>query len=198
MGPFSFEHSPRGHRADIALYAVAVGLLAGGVCLWVPAGRSGAAGAWVAAGLAMWTLVEYLLHRFLLHRVAPFRGWHARHHRRPAALIATPTLWTATLFVLLVFAPALAALGLWRALALTLGMVGGYLAYTLVHHGVHHAGGRLPLLRPRTRWHARHHCAAAPPACFGVTSGLWDHVFGTADAAAPRGIDDPPPAAARP
>ena len=30
--------------------------------------------AWVAGGVFAWTLVEYLLHRFVLHGLAPFRG----------------------------------------------------------------------------------------------------------------------------
>ncbi|GAB1426064.1 hypothetical protein MASR2M16_32980 [Thauera terpenica] len=33
------------------------------------------------AGLVGWTLIEYLLHRFMLHRVEPFRAWHVEHHR---------------------------------------------------------------------------------------------------------------------
>lgn len=205
MGLFSLEHGRGTHRADIAIYGIAVVVLAGAVWALAPAARGWAAAAWVLVGLAAWTLVEYLLHRFVLHRVAPFRGWHASHHQRPTALIATPTLVTATLFVLLVFAPALAALGPWRALALTLGMVGGYLAYTLVHHGVHHGGfhgglhgdGRPSWLQRRTRWHGRHHRASAPPACFGVTSGLWDHVFGTVVGAIPPPACDEQPGSTR-
>jgi cyclopropane-fatty-acyl-phospholipid synthase len=37
----------------------------------------------MAAGLCSWTLLEYLLHRLMLHRVEPFRGWHLQHHLHP-------------------------------------------------------------------------------------------------------------------
>ena len=43
-------------------------------------------------GLVAWTLLEYVLHRFVLHGMQPFQAWHAEHHRRPQALIGTPTV----------------------------------------------------------------------------------------------------------
>jgi sterol desaturase/sphingolipid hydroxylase (fatty acid hydroxylase superfamily) len=180
LGLFDFEHSARSHRTDIALYGIAVVALASGVWVTTPDERVIAACGWVLSGLAAWTLIEYWLHRFVLHRVPPFKRLHANHHRRPTALIGSPTLMTAGLFGLLVFAPSDAVFGLWRACALTLGMVGGYLAYILVHHGVHHWRGSSPWLQHRRRWHGLHHRWPVQPVCFGVTSGFWDHVFGTA------------------
>jgi hypothetical protein len=52
-------------------------------------------------GLVAWTLLEYALHRFVLHGLQPFRTWHAEHHRRPRALIGTPTILSATLIAAL-------------------------------------------------------------------------------------------------
>jgi sterol desaturase/sphingolipid hydroxylase (fatty acid hydroxylase superfamily) len=196
MGLFNFEHSLDSHRADIALYGIAVAVLVASTWLTTPDGHSLAACAWTLAGLASWTLAEYMLHRFVLHHVPPFKRLHAMHHQRPTALIGSPTLMTAALFGLLVFAPTQAALGLWRACALTLGMVSGYLMYTLVHHGAHRASqamGRSRWLQRRRRWHALHHRCADQPACYGVTSGFWDHVFGTVDGAVVDRLIPPAP-----
>lgn len=181
MGLLNFEHSKASHHADVAAYSIAVLVLAGSAWLATPSGSIWAASGWTLCGLAAWTLVEYLLHRFVLHRVEPFKRLHATHHQRPTALIGSPTLMTAALFALLVFAPTQAALGLWRACALTLGMVCGYLGYTIMHHGVHHWRSSTPWLQRRKRWHGLHHRMFAQPICFGVTSSLWDHVFCTVE-----------------
>jgi len=181
LGLLNFEHSKASHHADVAAYSIAVLVLAGSAWLATPSGSIWAASGWTLCGLAAWTLVEYLLHRFVLHRVEPFKRLHATHHQRPTALIGSPTLMTAALFALLVFAPTQAALGLWRACALTLGMVCGYLRYTIIHHGVHHWRSSTPWLQRRKRWHGLHHRMFAQPICFGVTSSLWDHVFCTVE-----------------
>ena len=185
MGLLNFEHSKWSHLADMAVYSFAVVVLAGSTWVLTPGGQTFPAFGWALFGLVAWTLVEYLLHRFVLHHLQPFKRLHARHHQRPTALIGSPTLMTAVLFGLLVFAPSYAALGLWRTCALGLGMLSGYLAYTLVHHGVHHWRGSTPWLQRRRRWHGLHHRSSAAQACFGVTTGVWDHLFGTSGAAPP-------------
>ena len=96
----------------------------------------------------------------------------------PPPLIFTPTLASATLIAGLVWLPALLVGGLWRACALTLGVLAGYLAYTITHHAVHHWRADNAWLRERKRWHALHHHAPLPQ-CFGVTSAFWDRVCGT-------------------
>lgn len=179
MGLFTLEHSQGAYRADFFLYGSAVPLLAAYLLLEAPLARWPLVAALVVAGLAGWSLLEYLLHRFVLHGVQPFQGWHAEHHRRPTALICAPTILSATLIVTLVFMPALLMSDLWRACALTLGVLAGYLAYATVHHATHHWRADTAWLRQRKRWHAQHH-HAGPPSCFGVTSGLWDRVFGSA------------------
>jgi cyclopropane-fatty-acyl-phospholipid synthase len=132
--------------------------------------------AWCLAGLAGWTLIEYFLHRVLLHGVQPFSGWHAAHHQRPMALIGTPTVLSAALVVVLVFLPVMWLSGVWHACASTAGVLVGYLGYSLMHHAMHHWRTDIAWLRRRKRWHASHHHDATP-GCFGVTSGFWDHVF---------------------
>jgi sterol desaturase/sphingolipid hydroxylase (fatty acid hydroxylase superfamily) len=131
----------------------------------------------VAGGLS-WTAIEYLLHRWVLHRIPPFRDWHAQHHAHPGALIGTPTWLSAPLF-----------LGLWAAIAhaasrsvaggLVAGLMTGYLAYTLIHDAAHHRVARPGSWLHRTKVrHALHHRPGID-GHYGVSSGLWDRVFGT-------------------
>ena len=178
MGLFTLEHSKGAYRADFALYGTAVVVLAAFLLLDGPRAQRLQIVSFALLGLASWSAIEYALHRFVLHGMQPFQGWHAEHHQRPTALICTPTILSATLIATLVFLPALALGGLWRACALTLGVVTGYLAYSITHHATHHWRADTAWLRQRKRWHALHH-HAREPGCFGVTSAFWDHVFGS-------------------
>jgi len=179
MSFLSLERSRVAYRADLVLYGIAVPLLGAYLLLMAPQARPLEVAMLVLLGLLCWSLVEYLLHRFVLHGLWPFTVWHAAHHQRPRALICTPTWLSGSLIGLLVFLPALALLGAWRAQALTLGVLAGYFGYTVIHHAAHHWRlERLAWAMRRKRWHAWHHGRSAP-VCYGVSSGLWDHVFGT-------------------
>ncbi|NMM80182.1 hypothetical protein B2J86_04415 [Acidovorax sp. SRB_14] len=179
MRLFALEHSKAAYLADFALYGAAVLALAVALGFFGPEGRGAELAATALLGLGAWTLVEYGLHRFVLHGLQPFRRWHALHHAHPAALICTPTLLSAALIALLVFLPALLLSDLWRACALTLGLLAGYLTYAVVHHALHHGMAPGRWLQRRRHWHALHHRAGDPGDCYGVTTALWDRVFGT-------------------
>ncbi len=177
MALLTLEHSKAAYWFDFAFYGVAVVGLGAALIFAAPA-TGGVLMALAIVGLAGWTLVEYLLHRLVLHRIEPFRSWHAAHHRRPGALIASPTLLSATLLTLLVVLPGRWLLGPWPGAALACGVLVGYLAYTVTHHALHHWRLDHAWLQHRKRAHALHH-HLVEPASFGVTSGLWDRVFGT-------------------
>ncbi len=174
------EHGKAAYRADFALYAIAVATLATLLLTVAPHSHRIGSVALVCVGLVSWTAIEYLLHRFVLHGLAPFKRWHEEHHRRPAALICAPTILSASLVLVLVFLPVLAIGGIWNACALTLGLLGGYLIYAITHHGIHHWPAKSAWLKRRKRWHALHHLDAGRLGGFGVTSAFWDHVFGSA------------------
>ena len=178
MGIVSLEHGKLAYRADFALHGATIVTLVLALVLLGPPDRGPWLAACTAAGLLGWTGIEYVLHRFVLHGVQPFRRWHALHHARPTALIGTPTLLTALLFATLVFLPALQLGDVWSACALTLGLLLGYLAYGLAHHAVHHWRTDIAWLRLLKRRHALHH-HGAQPCCYGVSSSFWDRVFGT-------------------
>lgn len=190
-GLFRFEHGPAAYRADFVLYGLGVAALAAGAVLSAWRGAPADAAltlAWVLAGGALWTALEYALHRSVLHGLEPFRHWHAEHHLRPQARIGSPTLLTAAGFAALVWLPAWALLGRDPAVALTLGVVSGYWAYGLIHHMLHHGPTGPAWLQRRRRWHALHHARSQAghtagsdrPVCFGVTTLFWDHVWRSA------------------
>ena len=190
MGLISLEHSRAAYRADFALYGSAVVGLAASLLWWAPASVATAMAACVAGGLALWTVLEYVLHRFVLHGVPPFRDWHGEHHHRPRALICAPTVFSAALIAVLVCLPAWWVAGPWLGGSVSLGVLAGYLAYAVTHHATHHWRLDVAGLRQRKRWHALHHHRVGPGAHYGVTTAFWDHVFGTAGA--PRSAEPAP------
>jgi sterol desaturase/sphingolipid hydroxylase (fatty acid hydroxylase superfamily) len=186
MRLFALEHSRRAYHADFALYGSAVLALAGAVVASAAPAQWASTAALTLAGVVGWSVIEYALHRFVLHGLQPFRGWHEAHHDRPTALICAPTILSAALITTLVFLPACLLGDLAQACAVTLGVVAGYLAYAVTHHATHHWRTGNPWLQRRKRWHALHHHDKTTPRCYGVTSAFWDHVFRSALIRAPR------------
>ena len=58
------------------------------------------------------------------------------------------------------------------------GFITGYLAYDMIHYATHHFPMRQRHLRFLKRYHMQHHFETPDPR-FGVSSPLWDKVFGT-------------------
>ncbi|ATE60488.1 sterol desaturase family protein [Thauera sinica] len=134
----------------------------------------------VLAGLALWTLLEYLLHRFVLHGIEPFRRWHAQHHHRPDEPMRTPLLFSALLLIALVAIPMLTIGDRWLATGLALGLLAGHVAQEITHHALHarrHPAGHW--LAACMRQHRLHHCRC-PSCAYGTMTTFWDRAFGTA------------------
>jgi hypothetical protein len=184
MGAINLEHSKSAYAADFAFYALVIMAVAAYLVVFSAANDWAEGTSLVLAltlGLSGWSLIEYVLHRFVLHGLQPFKRWHLEHHARPTALIGAPTVLSSGLIFTLVFLPAWAFLGLQTAAALTLGVLAGYLTYATVHHGVHHWRATGKWLGKRKRWHALHHHAgdAQAPGRYGVSTSIWDYVFAT-------------------
>jgi sterol desaturase/sphingolipid hydroxylase (fatty acid hydroxylase superfamily) len=167
-----------GYFADFYVYpglAVALAALA-----LVPGPRPWLAlGCAIAAGLAAWTLLEYMLHRWVLHRVPWIRDQHEAHHGDPKAFVGTPTWLSLPAISALVMIPSLLEWGVAVGSSFTAGLVLGYLWYAAVHYAVHHRHAAPGTAFSRLkRLHAIHHHRDAA-ANFGVTTPLWDHVFRT-------------------
>ena len=167
------------YYADFWAYPVlAAGLAAGTFYHLARAGRL----EWLAAcaaGLLLWTLIEYLMHRAAFHHTPWFVAQHRTHHDAPMASIGTP-FWYSMPALILTFAALYALLGPALAGGLGMGLLAGYYWYMAVHHITHRWRTRpgTYLHEARLR-HGRHHAPGAY-GDFGVSTALWDHVFGTA------------------
>jgi sterol desaturase/sphingolipid hydroxylase (fatty acid hydroxylase superfamily) len=140
-------------------------------------------GEWLCAGMAglvFWTLVEYLLHRAVLHGRTYFAPLHGQHHASPLAFIGTPPWISVPVLCVTVLVPGAWLLGFDVADGLTVGVMLGYWWYGVVHHIIHHhPNSSSPSYFNSLRaWHMRHHYSPKS-GNFGVTTPIWDHVFGT-------------------
>lgn len=132
-------------------------------------------------GALTWTLLEYVIHRWLGHRWRrnPFGVEHVRHHAEGNYFAPSwKKLGVAALFGALLVLPAVALAG--RALggAYVAGLMGFYGAYELLHRLEHTFAG----IGPYGRWareHHLHHHYVDPRTNHGVTSPIWDLVFRT-------------------
>lgn len=142
-------------------------------------------------GIFVWTFMEYMLHRFVFH-YRPRSPWQARvvflfhgvHHKQPQCktrLVMPPVVSVPLAFVFYGLFYGIVAVGLglpyWTA-PLFSGAIFGYLLYDLTHYATHHLPMRRGLMRYLKRYHLKHHYKT-PDQRFGVSSPLWDIVFGT-------------------
>ena len=146
---------------------------------------------WLALALmvgcfVLWTLLEYLLHRFVLHGLWPFKAWHELHHRLPDEPIRIPLAFSVPLALVMLMAPTLLLRNVALGAALAIGLLAGEIIQEVVHERLHRgsAGGDLSdkgrgWLAVRRREHGFHHTQDARRA-FGTLSGFWDRFLGTA------------------
>jgi sterol desaturase/sphingolipid hydroxylase (fatty acid hydroxylase superfamily) len=127
------------------------------------------------AFFAVWTLIEYWIHRTLFHHM--LRREHWLHHKRPRGYVSAPWYLTAILH-LLVLGGTLGSGGLAYGAGMFLGLEAGYLTYIVVHDRIHHGPRRSAYIALRAALHDAHHTYASEKN-FGVASSFWDHVFGT-------------------
>ena len=79
--------------------------------------------------VALWTLLEYLLHRFRLHHAPYLKEMHLDHHIDERAQIDTPTWLSLGAFLAIMFLPIFLATDFFVASAVTDGLMIGYLWY---------------------------------------------------------------------
>ena len=144
-------------------------------------------------GMFVWTFTEYTVHRFVFH-FAPKNppAWlerliflfHGVHHAQPqlkTRLVMPPVVSVPIAFIFYgLFGLVVGAwIGAPQWIApLFSGFIIGYLAYDLIHYATHHFPMRWGFLKFLKRYHMMHHYKT-PDARFGVSSPLWDKVFGT-------------------
>ena len=137
-----------------------------------------------AAGLFVWTFVEYILHRFVFHFV-PKPKWalrlhfifHGVHHDYPndlKRLVLPPSasipLATGFYFLFDALLPATYAYAFYPAFIL------GYLVYDMTHYAIHHFNFKSGIWKGIKQHHMLHHYSD-PTRGYGVSSDLWDKIF---------------------
>ncbi|KAL0640443.1 fatty acid alpha-hydroxylase [Maublancomyces gigas] len=141
-------------------------------------------------GLLWWTLVEYVLHRCLFHidKIMPEGRLsitlhfllHGIHHFVPMdklRLVMPPSLFFFLAIPFWYLAHTIFWFNWYVATNVYFGGVFGYVCYDLTHYFLHHKS--LPsYFRELKKYHLQHHFADFQKG-FGVTSKLWDRVFGT-------------------
>jgi len=161
---------------------VAIPALMSGLAYLAFEGRGAGAAPEYAAlavfGALVWTLAEYAIHRFLYHHAPVLSPLHDAHHRAPRDLIGVPSFISSGLVVLVGYLP-LSAVAPVGAAGFATGLLAGYAVYMFVHHATHHM--RIEpgdwLYEARVRHMAHHYHEDTH---FGVSTGFWDRVFGTA------------------
>lgn len=136
-------------------------------------------------GILGWSLFEYIMHRFVFHMITETeRGrriiyvLHGNHHQYPRDrerlfMPPVPSLIIATILLLIFHAlmgPAV--------FAFFPGFMLGYLLYGTMHYAIHAWNPPFKWMKPLWRNHHLHHYKDEHKG-FGVSSTLWDHVFGT-------------------
>ena len=146
----------------------------------------GATLALLLGGIVFWSLAEYWLHRTFFHWV-PRGAWgermhflvHGVHHTWPKdkyRLVMPPAVSIGVFFL---------SVGTFRALlgpalcwGFEAGFVIGYMTYDLTHYYIHHYNPRSQYGLLLKKHHMLHHFKDHDSR-FGVSSRVWDHVFGT-------------------
>jgi sterol desaturase/sphingolipid hydroxylase (fatty acid hydroxylase superfamily) len=132
----------------------------------------------VAVGAALWTLTEYIMHRFAYHRIPFLERYHEVHHADPRVYIGAPPMVGTSAVFLVVFVP-LTAFSALVGNAVTVGMLAGYTIYLVVHHACHFWTPAPAGYLYRVRLHHAVHHYRNGNGNFGVTTSFWDRVFGT-------------------
>jgi dihydroceramide fatty acyl 2-hydroxylase len=138
------------------------------------------------AALVSWTLMEYVLHRYVFHFEARtptqqrlqflIHGLHHDDPVDPTRLVMPPA--ASLILAILIYSGLRALLGpVWVDPFFSFFLV-GYLCYDYIHFGVHHFTPRTRLGKYLKQSHMLHHYVT-PNARWGVSSPLWDYVFST-------------------
>jgi 4-hydroxysphinganine ceramide fatty acyl 2-hydroxylase len=136
------------------------------------------------AGLLFWSIFEYFMHRYLFHMIVEsprakrfvytMHGVHHEYPRDKERLFMPPV--PSLIVACIIFAGMYYTIS-WKALAFFPGFLFGYLAYGSMHYAIH-AFAPPKLLKALWRNHHLHHYKAQDKG-FGVSSVLWDVIFGT-------------------
>jgi 4-hydroxysphinganine ceramide fatty acyl 2-hydroxylase len=136
-------------------------------------------------GILIWTLLEYVIHRYVFH-YQPKTRWgkllhfimHGVHHDYPndGTRLVMPPIISIPLAVVF-YVVFVLTLGRFAPAAIA-GFGFGYVCYDTIHYATHHFAMKRGIWRWLKQYHLRHHYQD-DHAGYGVSSPLWDFVFKT-------------------
>ena len=142
------------------------------------------------AGMFFWSLFEYTIHRYVFHFFAESERAkkivymiHGNHHEYPRDkerlfMPAVPSLLlSSTVFSLMYMIGYLLGIKTY-VFSFFPGFICGYLIYGSMHYAIHAWNPPFKWMKALWRNHHLHHYKNVELG-FGVSSTLWDHVFGT-------------------
>ena len=140
----------------------------------------------IVLGIIVWSLAEYVLHRFVFHYVPDSKLgqrmhfiFHGVHHDYPSdsrRLVMPPSasLPLAVIFYLLFYV----IVGRIYVAPFMAGFLTGYFCYDMTHYAVHHFNMHNKFWLAIKNHHMKHHYKD-PSKGFGVSSPVWDKIIGT-------------------
>lgn len=144
------------------------------------------------ASIPLWTLIEYLFHRFILHGRFPAHDGvigrflhdrldplHWEHHARPLDGMHISAVLKDFLPVFVIAAPLSFLAPVYTAPAVVAGIFQCYVIEEWIHHSVHFYHFKNRYFRYIRRYHRYHHTQPGMELGFGLTSGIWDLPFRT-------------------
>lgn len=140
---------------------------------------------YIIGGFFVWTITEYLLHRFIFH-YQPTSKWglrihfifHGVHHDYPkdAKRLVMPPSASIPLAILFYFLFSLFFNNTGYLYTFFSGFLAGYLCYDMVHYAIHHYNFKSSIMKQVKQHHMLHHYSDATKG-YGVSSSLWDIIF---------------------
>lgn len=137
-------------------------------------------------GTFCWTFVEYVLHRYVFHYkpktqfgerlIFIFHGVHHSYPRDPKRLVMPPSVSLPLAFVFYFLFETIFPNNL--GMPFFAGFVVGYLIYDTTHYAIHHFAIKNKIFLKVKSHHMKHHYQNENLG-FGVSSPMWDWIFGT-------------------
>lgn len=142
--------------------------------------------AYFLLGIVVWTITEYIMHRFVFHYEPPgklgkrlhfiFHGVHHDYPNDSKRLVMPPSV--SIPLALLFYFGFKFILGTALVAPFFSGFLVGYLFYDMLHYAVHHVNSNNKIFMALKTHHLKHHFKE-PDLGYGVSSPLWDVVVGT-------------------
>ncbi|NXU97915.1 FA2H hydroxylase, partial [Cettia cetti] len=141
-------------------------------------------------GMILWSLLEYLIHRFVFHMKPPASNYylitlhfllHGQHHKSPfdsSRLVFPPV--PASLVIGFFYGVLRLLLPEVLGLTVFVGGLCGYVIYDMMHYYLHYGSPKKgTYLYGLKAYHVKHHFEHQRSGSFGISTRFWDYPFRT-------------------